>query len=187
MHIFNLIMLSAALGVACGEPDSGADSGATADGGSGDAGTADGGGGGVGDGGDTGGSGISFTEVATGHVATRPACGVSDLNSPIMCDESSLVVLSTDSMPEFEALFMDLFGKSVPDVDLKDRVALISYLPVCPSLHDWIEVDRVDLDGSVLRVDETRISSGGGQAEACLYNVEPPVKSPSTPASSAAG
>ncbi len=165
MHIFNLIMISAALGVACGEPDDGADTGAVGDGG-GDAGTTDGGGAG-----DTGGDGIPFAEVAAGSVSPDMRCGLKDGNGPMMCDEASLVVVSTSSASEFTETFTEIFGKEVPDVDLTDRVALISYLPMCPSVHDWLAMDHIDLDGSTLRVDETYVSSGGGQAVACLYNV----------------
>ncbi|RME24676.1 MAG: hypothetical protein D6798_10660 [Deltaproteobacteria bacterium] len=168
MHIFDLIMISAALGVGCGEPDDGADSGTAADGG-GDAGTGDGGG--VGDGGDTGDDGISFTEVATGSVSPDMRCGLKDGNGPMMCDEASLVVVSTSSASEFTETFTETFGKDVPDVDLTGRVALISYLPMCPSVHDWLAMDHIDLDGSTLRVDETYVSSGGGQEVACIYNV----------------
>ncbi|RME24673.1 MAG: hypothetical protein D6798_10645 [Deltaproteobacteria bacterium] len=164
MHIFDLIMVSAALGVGCGEPDDGTDTSTAADGGS-DAGTADGGG-------DTGDDGISFTDVASGSVSPDGRCGVENAaKTGTMCDESSLVVLSAASSAEFESLFTESVGGSPPDVEFTDRVALISYLPVCPSVHDWLAMDHIDLDGSVLRVDETHVSSGGGQVEACLYNV----------------
>jgi hypothetical protein len=65
----------------------------------------------------------------------------------------------------------DIIEKPVPDVDLSGRIALLSYLPLCPSLHDWLEVDHISLDGTTLRVDESRRLTGGGQAVACLYNV----------------
>ncbi len=166
MHIFNLIMISAALGVACGEPDDGADTGAVTDGG-GDAGTTDGGGAG-----DTGGDGIPFTEVATGSnpsVICKPLAPAGTDG----CSEAGMVVLPARTTKEFVDLFESHVYLDAPKLDLDGGadVSLISYLPQCGIVHDWLQVEHVDLDGATLRVDEAHILTDGGAEVACLYNV----------------
>ncbi len=180
-----ILMLSvfAALCTACGEPDEadgggGGGDGGVADGGGGDGGVADGGvaDGGGGDGGspdgggkETGDPGIAFVEVVNDLIPSV-TCGPTKSDT-VACAEEDLVVLAAYSDAEFISLFSDNIPVAPPAVDLKSEIALISYLPLCPTLNETLRVDRVDLAGTALVVDETRVDADGGDEPACLYNV----------------
>ncbi len=177
-----ILMLSvfAALCTSCGEPGGGGDGGVAdggvADGGVADGGVADGGGGDGGspDGGgkETGDPGIAFTEIAHGRSSYVDDCVEADSLVVDGFADGTLAVVAAADVARFNKLFEAYLGTPAPALSLDGEIALISFIPHAPSLHDSLRVDQVSLGGSTLMVDESRVVvDGGGSAEACLYNV----------------
>lgn len=127
----------------------------------------------TGSGGTDGGAdpGIPF-EVVVEDVQIDPSwCGTAQPKGPA-CSEEDLLILWTDDPLMVESWFTEQIKVDAPSFGLDGRIALLSYLPVCPSYQRQLHVERLDLHGTTLQVAEQLISPPDpGDVAGCPYSL----------------
>lgn len=115
--------------------------------------------------------GVPFETVVIGNNSSTKYCGPVQPTGPV-CNEEGLTVLVADDAETFASLFGEHIKLEPPAVDMNARVALLSYLPICPTLDVDLYVTGANLDASMLHLAELlAVPDGFGEVIGCPYNV----------------